>query len=110
MTKTWFRSRPSRRLQEEVEAEAGEAGDQEQGVGAQVAGLGPADPGAGPADQVDDRDHQSLDDVALEDRVGPAPDGERGPDGQQVDRLVEVPLVLEEVVRPGKTPLKGRRP
>src|SRR4029079_14796679 len=74
--------------------------------GAQIAGLGAAAAGADAPDQIGNADDDSLDDVALEGRVGEAADRERGPDDEDVDRLVEVPLLLEKVVRPGEALLQ----
>src|SRR3954470_9661305 len=102
-SRTWgFRRSESSALQEEVEAQPGEAGDQEEGIGTHVSRLCAADPRAGAADHVDSRHDQTLDDVALEDRVRPAADGEGRADEERVDRLVEVPLVLEEIVEPAE--------
>src|SRR5262245_24835749 len=93
----------SARLDQEVEGKAGEAQQDQRRVRAQEPRLDRADGrAAGTDDPGHPADEQSVDHDALERRLAPAPERAPRPDDERVDRLVEVPLVLEEPVRAGK--------
>src|SRR5687767_4096709 len=95
----WIVIRASARRDQEVEAKAGEAGDKEGGVRAQVARLQPPcerRPGAHDRDRAA-HDHVLYED-ALDHRAPELPERRGGADEHGVVELVEVPLVREEVV------------
>ena len=87
---------------QEVEGEPGEAGDQQQRVAADEAVLDGADDAAGAAHGLLGAGDEAVDDEALEDAVGEAADRQRRADDEEVDQLVEVPLVDEEGVEPAE--------
>src|SRR5512142_2110 len=90
----------SSRGDQEVEEDGGAAEQQQRGVVAQEAGLDRAHRGgAGAHDRRRAADERPVDDDALERAAREVPErGERA-DDQQVDRLVEEPLVDEQLVR-----------
>ena len=97
-------------LRQEVEGEPGEAGDQQQRVAADEAVLDGADDAAGAAHRLLGAGDEAVDDEALEDAVGEAADRQRRADDEDVDQLVEVPLVDEEgVQRPEAADQRRRR-
>src|SRR3954462_3634463 len=84
-------------LDEEVQADRDDAEQQQRRVGAQEAGLRGAPPRrAGADDAARPADERVVDEDPLERLLAPAPEPQRGPDDEQVDELVEVPLVDEE--------------
>src|SRR3984893_340610 len=97
-------------LEEEVEADGGDAHEHQPGVDAEDAALGGAherrarahQPG-GPADQ------RPVDQEPLEGVRGEAAEPGSGADDEDVDRLVEVPLVLEQGGEGAQPPAGGRR-
>src|SRR6478735_1240504 len=86
----------SRALDQEVEADGDDAEQQQGGVRAQEPGLGRAHRrGPGADEPARPADQRAVDEDALERLLAPAPEPRGGPDDEEVDRLVEVPLVDE---------------
>src|SRR6201987_3160043 len=98
------------RRDQEVESHGGNPDNDGRGVVAQEPGLGAADRGrAGPDDAGGASGDAATDETLLQDGAAEAPQPQRRTHDEEVDQLVEVPLVVQERVHRAEAGLQHRR-